>query len=308
MSFWLRYILILIIGTMTVYWGAPALLAHLKPSVPGPHATSAPGTPDYGTTATPAPASATADAPITPAAPRPSIRRPPDADGTTVPAAPPAAAPAATPVPTAAVTAPPAKVVLDYTPSTTRIPSSGDDVTHWGMAIHLAPFFTKTGKRMDRLLPGGTLIEQITTTVSPDGEFSVCRLWDGKAWSEPFLVSTADLIRFPGGRDEVDADELEILARYHALHADMAARRVELTRAAVDANPHAAPLRELKQRYEDQRFLADKAMNLGDWEVAQNELKILCELVPDRDDPRHAEANARLVDVENRMKKARGGK
>ena len=49
-------------------------------------------------------------------------------------------------------------------------------------------------------------------------------------------------------------------------------------------------------------------MNLGDWEVAQNELKILCELVPDRDDPRHAEANARLVDVENRMKKARGGK
>jgi hypothetical protein len=65
---------------------------------------------------------------------------------------------------------------------------------------------------------------------------------------------------------------------------------------------------ELKQRYEDQRFLADKAMNLGDWEVAQNELKILCELVPDRDDPRHAEANARLVDVENRMKKARGGK
>lgn len=65
---------------------------------------------------------------------------------------------------------------------------------------------------------------------------------------------------------------------------------------------------ELKQRYEDQRFLVDKAINLGDWEVAQTELKILCELVPERDDPRHAEANARLVDVENRMKKARGGK
>ena len=65
---------------------------------------------------------------------------------------------------------------------------------------------------------------------------------------------------------------------------------------------------ELKQRYEDQRFLVDKAINLGDWEVAQSELKILCELVPERDDPRHAEANARLVDVENRMKKARGGK
>ena len=65
---------------------------------------------------------------------------------------------------------------------------------------------------------------------------------------------------------------------------------------------------ELQKRYEDQRFLADKAMNLGDWETAQNELKILCELVPERDDSRHAEANARLIDVENRMKKARGGK
>ena len=65
---------------------------------------------------------------------------------------------------------------------------------------------------------------------------------------------------------------------------------------------------ELRRRYEDQRFLVDKAINLGDWEVAQTELKVLCELVPEKDDPRHAEANARLVDVENRMKKVRAGK
>ncbi len=62
---------------------------------------------------------------------------------------------------------------------------------------------------------------------------------------------------------------------------------------------------ELKRRYEDQRFLADKAINLGDWEAALTELRILCSMVPDKDDPRHAEANARLVDVENRMKKER---
>ncbi|MBR1921932.1 MAG: hypothetical protein IJ829_08055, partial [Kiritimatiellae bacterium] len=62
---------------------------------------------------------------------------------------------------------------------------------------------------------------------------------------------------------------------------------------------------ELKRRYEDQRFLADRAINLGNWESAQTELKVLCELVPEKDDPRHAEASARLVDVENRMKKAR---
>ena len=65
---------------------------------------------------------------------------------------------------------------------------------------------------------------------------------------------------------------------------------------------------ELAERYKNQRFLAEKAINLGDWEAAQSELKILCELVPDKDDPRHTEANAKLVDVENRMKKARSGK
>ncbi len=65
---------------------------------------------------------------------------------------------------------------------------------------------------------------------------------------------------------------------------------------------------ELKIRYENQRFLADKAINLADWEAALVELRVLCAMVPEKDDPRHAEANARLVDVENRIKKARYGK
>ena len=60
---------------------------------------------------------------------------------------------------------------------------------------------------------------------------------------------------------------------------------------------------ELERRYKDQRFEADRAVNMGDWEKARNELRILCELVPDPKDPRHAEAAAKLVDVENRVKK-----
>ncbi|MBQ6136997.1 MAG: FHA domain-containing protein [Kiritimatiellae bacterium] len=62
---------------------------------------------------------------------------------------------------------------------------------------------------------------------------------------------------------------------------------------------------ELEARYKDQRFLADKAINLGDWETARRELRVLCDMVPDKDDQRHIEANAKLVDVENRMKKAK---
>ena len=60
---------------------------------------------------------------------------------------------------------------------------------------------------------------------------------------------------------------------------------------------------ELDKRYRDQRFLADRALNLQDWTTAQRELRILCELVPDTKDPRHAEASAKLLDVESRMKK-----
>ena len=60
---------------------------------------------------------------------------------------------------------------------------------------------------------------------------------------------------------------------------------------------------ELDRRYRDQRFEVDRAANMGDWEKAVRELKILCELVPDSRDPRHAEAAAKLVDAENRVKK-----
>lgn len=60
---------------------------------------------------------------------------------------------------------------------------------------------------------------------------------------------------------------------------------------------------ELERRYRDQRFEADRAVNMGDWDRARSELRVLCELIPDNRDPRHAEAAAKLVDVENRLKK-----
>lgn len=60
---------------------------------------------------------------------------------------------------------------------------------------------------------------------------------------------------------------------------------------------------ELKKRYAEQRFLADRAINLGDWDAALRELKVLCEMVPDVRDERNAEARAKLLDVESRMRK-----
>ena len=65
----------------------------------------------------------------------------------------------------------------------------------------------------------------------------------------------------------------------------------------------AAAKDELDKRYRDQSFQCDRAIRLEDWPQARTELKILCEMVPDEQDPRHNDAAAKLMDVEGRMKK-----
>ncbi len=64
--------------------------------------------------------------------------------------------------------------------------------------------------------------------------------------------------------------------------------------------------KELERRYVDQRFRADKALNLSQWEAACEELKILLEMVPDRKDGRNRDARQKLVSAETNLKK--GGK
>lgn len=59
----------------------------------------------------------------------------------------------------------------------------------------------------------------------------------------------------------------------------------------------------LGQRYSEQRFKADRAINLKDWRTAAEELRIIREQIPDEADPRNADATRKLLDVENRIKK-----
>ena len=63
---------------------------------------------------------------------------------------------------------------------------------------------------------------------------------------------------------------------------------------------------ELDRRYRDQRFAADRAINLSDWDAARRELRTLLDIVADTDDPRHTEAKAKLVDVEKRLSRKKG--
>ena len=65
--------------------------------------------------------------------------------------------------------------------------------------------------------------------------------------------------------------------------------------------------KELEMRYRRQRADADRSIKLRQWSQAREDLRILCDLVPDKNDARHVEANAKLVDVEKRMKEERKG-
>ncbi len=77
---------------------------------------------------------------------------------------------------------------------------------------------------------------------------------------------------------------------------DFFAEIIESRRQATD---------ELDRRYKDQCFRADRASNMGEWQTAAQELRILRELLPDRNDDRYKDATRKLIDVEARLKARR---
>lgn len=59
----------------------------------------------------------------------------------------------------------------------------------------------------------------------------------------------------------------------------------------------------LDDKFNDQLFRAQRAVKLREWEEAARELRVLCEIIPDREDSRNKEAMKNLIDVENRLEK-----
>jgi hypothetical protein len=59
--------------------------------------------------------------------------------------------------------------------------------------------------------------------------------------------------------------------------------------------------KDLTERYEEQNFQAERAIRLREWASAASELRILMELIPDREDARHIEARKKLVEVDARV-------
>lgn len=59
---------------------------------------------------------------------------------------------------------------------------------------------------------------------------------------------------------------------------------------------------ELKGRFEDLNFRAQRAKRLRDWSDAAQSLRIICDMIPDRSDPRNIQARKELLDVENNVR------
>ncbi len=138
--------------------------------------------------------------------------------------------------------------VIDFTH---LVPTSGSDVTHWGVTLREAPYFERDGRRRREELAGGTLVEQIGITSSSRGEMALCRIARGRSWAGPYLIPTADLQRYEGTRERVDAARLRALQQFCALNARIETRKRELLKAAVDANPHGSELRRAQSAYKE---------------------------------------------------------
>ncbi len=250
MKFVRRYLATAVAGTAAIYFGMPLLRPLLLPAAAGDAAAA--GTAVSGTTGGVAVAAAgprmrgrIAHPPRHPQE-RPAVPSP----SATV--SPPAAAPSTSPV-----------IVVHergYTPSTQVVPSSGPGVSHWGVTVAEAAVFTPEGRRMELTLPGGTLIEQRGLTRTADGkEMALCRVWRHNRWTGPYLIATADLLRFAGTREEVDAEQVDALCRYYALNGMLEARRRELQPSPLDSYPQGA---ELRKAYADYQAAAAQAREL----------------------------------------------
>ena len=141
------------------------------------------------------------------------------------------------------------ETVRGYTPSTDTIRPSGPNIQYWGVTLKETALFEPDGKRREDKLAGGSLIEQVGGVKSSKGEMAKVRVWRGSAWAGVYLVSTADLIRFEGGREEVDAEGVADLCRYFSLSSRLERRKTELKQLAASKNPHYVELKSLATTY-----------------------------------------------------------
>lgn len=267
MSFLPKYLATAVIGTAVVYCAAPFAAKNILAD--GQTADQpAPETQGNG-------AQAVADIPDNPE--RPDVPGPDVRGGT------PHLQNSSTPTPNSQPSTPDEPEVIvenvrGYTPSTEVIRPSGNDVKYWGVSIADTALYDRDGKVRQEKLPGGTLIEQTDAKSSSIGEMAICRVWLKGQWAGSFLVSTADLIRFDGGREEVDAKDVANLCHYYALAAIVERRKEDLKQKAASANPYYAELKRKATAYNANVKRAEELTAKRDQAKGAERTKIIAEL------------------------------
>lgn len=166
----------------------------------------------------------------------------------------------------------------EFVASTSRIRPSGNDVTYWGVVLTDSPFYDQDGKNREDKIPGGTLVEQCGSKNSSKGEMAVCRVWRGNTWAGPYLVSTASLIRFEGGREDIPAESLDDLCRYYTLNGAIERRKEELKHKAASQNPYFAELKKKATAYNEHKKRAEALTAERDAAKGPKRSKIITEL------------------------------
>lgn len=129
-------------------------------------------------------------------------------------------------------------------------------------------------------------------------------------WALPYATDKlVEMAResYLNGKKLYDEREIKRDNLYNALKTFLA---VEKELETVDPKPDfyaesLSMIRDLKQeiekQYQDQNFKVERAINLGQWDEASRELRVVLEMIPDRFDTRNKDASKKLLDVERRL-------
>ena len=279
MPFLPKYLAVAVIGTLAVYVGVPYLLPYLPGDKPTPY-DQAPTEPVWSQVATAPVQSSEFTVPSSDAEPA-AVESQDEGTGNDSTVKPSNRQTVKPSNETSGSQSEPEVIVENvrgYTPSTERIRASGSDVTYWGVTIVDASFYDRDGKLRDTKILGGTLIEQTGAKSSSKGEMAICRIWRNGNWAGSYLISTADLIRFDGGREEVDADDVDLLCKYYTFSAAVERRKEELTKKAAGANPHYAELKRKATAYNEHKKRAEELTQKRDSAKGAERNKIIAEL------------------------------
>jgi hypothetical protein len=246
MKFLFAFLVVLIAGTLGVYYGIQPLWRAIGwPIPPAPPGATAPkGQPAPATSEPPIrslltrqPESTAATASAT----TPKAESTPATDDTLGTEPPPATA-------TQPVDAPPP--AAPTVPSIT-LPPSAPGSKGWGLTITSAAYYSLSGELRGHLA-GGTVMDIDDGRSTEKGvEMSLGQVERSGTMAGPYLVANADLVRFQVARSEVPANSLATLKQYYQLKGQLEQRLNDLKKQAISAhpNPYAAAYGEAVQQY-----------------------------------------------------------